>query len=147
MLALALPHSPSLPAVFSNFAHAWHRPVQAVLQQTLSTQLPVTHSSQRPVSLQSATRLHITPCAFLVRQAPEVLQYVPVGQLASLAQPLGQLAMAPSHRAPPEQTGEPVVPDFAGPQVPSSVPACLRVAVQAWQAPPQAPSQHTPSTQ
>ena len=147
VLALALPHSPLRPAVFKLAAHAWQSPVHAVLQHTLSTQLPVTHSSQRPVSLQSATRLHITPCAFLVRQVPAELQYCPIEQLPSLTQPLGQVADAPSHNAAPEQIGEPVVPDFAGPQVPLRFVDCLSDAEHASHAPPQAVSQHTPSTQ
>ena len=147
MLALALPHSPSRPADFKLAAHAWQSPVQPELQQTPSTQLPVAHAAHAPDTLQSLARLHNAPCTFLVRQAPDVLQYCPLGQLASLAQPLGQLAIRPSHRAPPEQIGAPAAPDFAGPQVPFKFADCLSPAEQASHAPPHVVSQHTPSTQ
>lgn len=38
------PQSPSIPPPFFAAEHAWHAPVQALLQQTPSTQLPVVHS-------------------------------------------------------------------------------------------------------
>jgi hypothetical protein len=38
------PHVPSPPEPFLTAEHAWHEPVQALLQQTPSTQLPLTHS-------------------------------------------------------------------------------------------------------
>ena len=59
---LALPHSPLLPAVFKVAAHAWHRPMHAVLQQTLSTQLPCWHWDAREQVPPSARRVaHVVP--------------------------------------------------------------------------------------
>ena len=72
---------------------------------------------------------------------------MPAGQLASEVQPPGQLTLAPSQRAPPEHPGEPAVPAFAGPHVPSSVPDCLSAPVHASHAPPHVTSQQTPSVQ
>jgi hypothetical protein len=43
-LFVMFPHVPSAPAPFLPAEHAWHKPVQALLQQTPSTQLPLTHS-------------------------------------------------------------------------------------------------------
>jgi hypothetical protein len=41
--ALMLPHVPSAPLPFFVAEHAWHAPLQALSQQTLSTQLPLWH--------------------------------------------------------------------------------------------------------
>lgn len=57
--AFASPHSPSPPAVFAAWLHAWQRPEHAVLQQTLSTQKPVAHW---------ADRAHAAPVASCDRQ-------------------------------------------------------------------------------
>jgi hypothetical protein len=38
------PHTPSMPVPFLPAEHAWQLPVQALLQQTVSTQLALMHS-------------------------------------------------------------------------------------------------------
>ena len=49
------PQTPSIPLPFLPAEHAWHAPVQALLQQTLSTQLAFRHS---------LLKLHVPPSDF-----------------------------------------------------------------------------------
>jgi hypothetical protein len=146
VFAVTAAHVPFAPPVFA-VLHAWHVPLQAVLQQYPSTQLPLAHSEQPPATLQSLARLHAAPCAFFVEQVPVASQYVPVGQPASFAHPPGQLVLVPSHSAAPAHAGVPTVPAFTAPHVPSSVPLCFSEAAHASHVPLQVVSQHTPSTQ
>ena len=97
--------------------------------------------------MQSVARLHASPCAFFARHVPALLQYVPVGHPPSLVHPVGHVEAVPSHSALPEHVGEPAVPLFAGPHVPSSVPLCFSAPVHASHVPAHDVSQQTPSTQ
>src|SRR5688572_22225906 len=79
-----VPHSPLTPPPFFVAVHARHDPVQAVLQQTLSTQLPLVHSApvahgvpltlsaQAPEPLQLAEPLHSSSGSLLLAMGPQV---------------------------------------------------------------------------
>jgi hypothetical protein len=121
-------HVPTLPGRLQ----ASQAPAQAVSQQTPSTQLPNSHSLLPP---------QVALGAFFSSHCPLPLQKWPSAHWASLEQPPGQDAETPSHTA-GAQEGLPASPAATGRQRPS-LPAWL----QASHGPPQAPSQHTPSTQ
>jgi hypothetical protein len=50
------PHTPSVPEPWNAAVQAWQAPVQAVLQQTPSTQKPLAHCLPSPP-------VHVTPLA------------------------------------------------------------------------------------
>ena len=106
--------APQVPSGLPLFAwtHAWQVPLQTVLQQTLSTQLP---------------DKHVPPAA---HAAPSGLPHAPLPLQTSV----------PAHSL----SGS--APDAIGPQVPFA-PEPFLAALQAWQAPPHATLQQTPSTQ
>ena len=106
------PQVPLVPPFFAAL-HAWHWPLQTLLQQKLSTQLVLAHS------------------------APTV-QAVPLANGAAHAPPAAQVS-APEHSL----SGS--VPAVTLPQVPFVPP--VFAAEHAWQVPPHAVLQQTPSAQ
>jgi hypothetical protein len=156
---------PVVPPV-SAFVHAMQVPVQAVLQQTPSTQLPLVQSSP------SSAALHVAPGPpFAVHIPP--LQYAPVTHWLSMVQELSQAVppmlqtYSPQGLVPPPTLQLPealqvfalvsvlpvqdcaaqIAPVTAFPQVPVPVPDSLSDAAQAWQLPLHAVLQQKPSTQ
>jgi hypothetical protein len=110
---------------------AWQVPLQAPSQQTPSTQKPEPHP---------AARVHASPAAPLARQVP-ASQKAPALHCPSEVQVATQAASVPLQVESPHS-------------LPGSVPAVEMVqlptvpaALQASQAPPHAPLQHTPSAQ
>jgi hypothetical protein len=78
--AMTGPHAPSAPAPFRAAEQAWQRPVQAVLQQTSSTQKPVAQSLPSvqgpplPAGITHAPPLHTYPEAQLAEVEQDVTQ-------------------------------------------------------------------------
>jgi hypothetical protein len=121
--------------------HAWQLPLHVLLQQKPSTHGFAPHSRQ-PLTLQSATRLHVPPWVLIVWQLPAALQKSPAMQSLSLAHPPGQPGPAP-HTSGEQTPPRPVVPVSAL-HVPFTVPPCA--IEHAWQLPPHALLQQKPST-
>ncbi len=119
-------HVPSLPATL----HASQEAPQPELQQKPSTQLPLTHSEAEP---------QVPPLGFWLVQAP-LKQVLPLAHWLLLVQAVGQDAEVPLQRN-GAQVGLPELPTATAVHVPT-----LPATLHALQEPPQAESQHTPST-
>jgi hypothetical protein len=113
-----------------------HWSVQAVSQQTPSTQKPEPHWSVLVQAL---------PSSCLGTQRRAALQKSPVTQFASLLQDVGQPALAPSQVYVPQLLAGPAAPAGSTVQVPSLL--APSEAEHTSQPPPQGLSQQTPSTQ
>jgi hypothetical protein len=123
-------HAPTLPAT----SHASHWPVHASLQQTPSTQNPLTQAPFVP---------HASPGVSVPWHTPPV-QNAPGAQPVVAVHAAGQLSDVPVHVY-GEHVGLPVYPAGATPQVPSA--GAPTACAQTSHEPEQGESQHTPSTQ
>jgi len=69
--AFALPQVPSVPEILFSALQAWHTPLQAVSQQTPSTQKPEVHSCAAVHALpRSCLALHCPPAQYALGTQP-----------------------------------------------------------------------------
>jgi hypothetical protein len=123
-------HVPKLPCT----SHASHWPVHALVQQTPSTQNPLTHAPFAP---------HAWPGSSVPWHCPPV-QNAPAAQSLVAPHPEGQLSDVPEQLY-GEHVGLPAYPEGAVEHVPSAV--APRAFEHTSHEPPHAASQQTPSVQ